>query len=315
MKSLHKVLILFLIILIVTGCSSSDGGSSAASSTASKPDPGQSESKPDTHYEVPEYAEAVFNEEAAEGEGDVMIDLSSVADGYVAVSAVSENRLKFQVITDETYNYDIENDGTPSIFPLQSGDGEYSFRVMENIADNKYAALYETSAEVVLKDEFQPYIRSNDYVSYNKNSNCVKLASDFASGAADAMDLINQVFSYVCENIVYDQSKAEAVETGYIPDPDETLSSKKGICFDYASLTAAMFRSQGIPTKVIFGYVSLNYLYLAWNMIYTTEQGWIVAEFKMDQNDWNRVDLTFSANGADADFIGDGSNYTGIYQY
>ena len=32
-------------------------------------------------------------------------------------------------------------------------------------------------------------------------------------------------------------------------------------------------------------------------------------------NDWNRIDLTFSANGADAQFIGDGGNYTDVYQY
>ena len=50
-------------------------------------------------------------------------------------------------------------------------------------------------------------------------------------------------------------------------------------------------------------------------MIYTKETGWIVAEFKVDQNDWNRIDLTFSANGADRDFIGDGSNYTDLYYY
>ena len=314
MKIFHKVLFWFVAIMLLVGCSSSDDKPSGGGND-SKPAVEQSEKDPDSHYEVPEYAEAVFNEAEAEGEGDVWIDLSSVEEGYVAVSAKSENRLKFQVIKDETYNYDMNNDGTPSIFPLQSGDGEYSFRVMEHIADNKYAALYETSADVSLIDEFQPYIRTNDYVSYNRNSNCVKLASEFASNASDALDLINEVFSYVCDNIVYDSDKASSVETGYIPDPDETLSSQKGICFDYASLTAAMFRSQGIPTKVIFGYVSPNNLYHAWNMIYTTEQGWIVAEFKMDQNNWNRVDLTFSANGADADFIGDGSNYTGIYQY
>ena len=304
-----------MVLLLLSACSGSDGNGSSGNSGNTDPAPGQTQKESDSHYEVPEYADAVFNAETAEGEGDVLIDLSSVEEGYVAVSAVSENRLKFQVITDETYNYDMNNDGTPSIFPLQSGNGEYSFRVMEHIADSKYAALYETSADVVLKDEFQPYIRTNDYVSYNRNSNCVKMASDFASGSSDALDLINQVFAYVCDNIVYDQAKASSVETGYIPDPDETLASKKGICFDYASLTAAMFRSQGIPTKVIFGYVSPNNLYHAWNMIYTTEQGWIVAEFKMDENNWNRVDLTFSANGADADFIGDGSNYTGIYQY
>ena len=93
------------------------------------------------------------------------------------------------------------------------------------------------------------------------------------------------------------------------------MATGKGICFDYASLAAAMLRSQGIPAKVIFGYVSPNDLYHAWNVFYTKKTGWVSVEFKVDKNTWNRLDLTFAANGADNDFIGDGSNYSDVYYY
>lgn len=266
-------------------------------------------------YEVPEYAEASFHEDQAITDGRVKFDLSAMEEGYVAVSAVSDKRLKFQVDTGDIYYYDLKNDGTPSIFPLQSGNGHYVFRVCENIVESSYAYIAEASADVTMIDEFQPYLRTNDYVPYEKNSECVKLASQFASESYSALDVVDQVFRYVCQNVTYDKAKAENVQSGYVPDPDETLKTGKGICFDYASLTASMLRSQGIPTKLIFGYVSPNDVYHAWNMIYTKETGWIVAEFKVDQNDWNRIDLTFSANGADAQFIGDGGNYTDVYQY
>ena len=266
-------------------------------------------------YEVPEYAEASFHEDQAITDGRVKFDLSAVEEGYVAVSAVSDKRLKFQVDTGDIYYYDLKNDGTPSIFPLQSGNGHYVFRVCENIVESSYAYIAETSVDVTMIDEFQPYLRTNDYVPYEKDSECVKLASQFASESYSALDVVDQVFRYVCQNVTYDKAKAENVQSGYVPDPDETLKTGKGICFDYASLTASMLRSQGIPTKLIFGYVSPNDVYHAWNMIYTKETGWIVAEFKVDQNDWNRIDLTFSANGADAQFIGDGGNYTDVYQY
>lgn len=266
-------------------------------------------------YEVPEYAEASFHEDQAITDGRVKFDLSAVEEGYVAVSAVSDKRLKFQVDTGDIYYYDLKNDGTPSIFPLQSGNGHYVFRVCENIVESSYAYIAEASADVTMIDEFQPYLRTNDYVPYEKDSECVKLASQFASESYSALDVVDQVFRYVCQNVTYDKAKAENVQSGYVPDPDETLKTGKGICFDYASLTASMLRSQGIPTKLIFGYVSPNDVYHAWNMIYTKETGWIVAEFKVDQNDWNRIDLTFSANGADAQFIGDGGNYTDVYQY
>ena len=57
------------------------------------------------------------------------------------------------------------------------------------------------------------------------------------------------------------------------------METGKGICFDYASLAASMLRSQGIPTKIIFGYVAPDNLYHAWNMFYTEEKGWTKVEF------------------------------------
>jgi hypothetical protein len=76
-----------------------------------------------------------------------------------------------------------------------------------------------------------------------------------------------------------------------------------------------MLRSQGIPTKLIFGYVSPNDVYHAWNMFYTPETGWVTVSYQVSADSWNRLDLTFSANGADDSFIGDGGNYSDVYFY
>ena len=267
-------------------------------------------------YRAGAFAEAEFHEELAEGDGEVRIDLSAVSQGYVAVSARSENRLKFQVIHDElTYNYDIASDGSVSVLPLQSGNGEYRFRVMENVGESKYGEKYVASCTVELEDEFQPFLRPSDYVSYTRNSACVAKAKDLAGQTENALGVVAGVYDFICQSIRYDREKAATVSSGYLPDPDETLRSGKGICFDYASLAAAMLRSQGIPTKVIFGYVSPDGVYHAWNMFYTKETGWVTVGFEVSQNSWNRLDLTFSANGADADFIGDGGNYSDLYTY
>ena len=234
----------------------------------------------------------------------------------MAVSAESSSRLKFQVIKGEdTYNYDIDSDGTPSVLPLQCGNGTYQFRVMENITDSKYAELYSTSADVKLKDEFQPFLRPSDYVDYSKDSACVKKAAEIAAKAGSTMDVVSGVYDYVCSNVEYDKEKAANVQSGYLPEPDETMETGEGICFDYASLAAAMLRSQGIPAKVIFGYVAPDNLYHAWNMFYTEETGWVTVDYKVDEDSWNRLDLTFAANGADSDFIGDGSHYSDVYLY
>jgi hypothetical protein len=266
-------------------------------------------------YEIPEFRDAEFVEEEATGNDEAMVDTSSCDEGYVALHVETDSKIKFQVIKDDvTYTYSVVN-GEDQIFPLQSGDGFYEFKVMENIVDNKYAELYKTEEEVVIEDPFDPFLRPNQYADYTEESTCVIKAREFAENATSTQDFVKQVYDYVCKSVTYDDVKAANVAPGYLPDPDLTLDDGKGICFDYACLTACMLRSQGVPTKIIFGYVAPDDIYHAWNKFYTEEEGWTTVEFTVNPNDWTRIDLTFSANGADSKFIGDGTNYAEAYEY
>ena len=332
-KSIWISLFLIAVLLLSTSCGGAgaasagtgSGGTETAEATGSgngKSDKAEGEDSEEAsaeevrRYEAPKFETSKFRKKKAEGYEGAWIDTSSVSKGYVAVSAESDTRLKFQVLKEDiTYNYDVASDGTPSIFPLQSGNGTYTFRIMENIVDTKYAEVFSTTCKVKLKNKFQPCIRPSDYVNYSKNSECVKIAAELAAEQEDALGVVSAIYEYVCKSVKYDKKKAETVKSGYLPTPDETLSTGKGICFDYASLTASMLRSQGIPTKVIFGYVAPHDLYHAWNMFYTKETGWVVVSFEVKEDSWNRIDLTFAANGADDDFIGDGSNYSDLYSY
>ena len=267
-------------------------------------------------YQAPAFADSAYHADVAQGNDQVKLDLSATSNGYAAVSAQSSARLKFQVLKDDmTYTYDISSDGTPSIVPLQCGNGTYIFKVMQNVVDSKYAELYSATADVQLSDEFQPFLRPNDYVHYSQDSECVKKAAELAAKESGQAGVVQAVYDYICETVKYDEQKAKTVQSGYIPNVDETMETGKGICFDYASLAAAMLRSQGIPTKVIFGYVSPNNLYHAWNMFYTDESGWVTVDYQIDGGNWNRLDLTFTANGEDDQFVGDGNNYTDVYYY
>ncbi len=314
---IQKVLLVLSAGLFLISC----GGIEAeAQDTAALPETeaqvSAAEDKNGTPYEAPEIRTSEFHPDKAEGDTGAAIDTSCVNEGYVAVSAMSDKKLKFQVIKGEdTYNYDLKNDGTPSIMPLQCGNGLYTFRIMENIVDKKYAMLFETSADVTLSDEFDPFLRPNDYVHFDADSKCVVKAGELAKKSGSQLEVVTAVYDFVCKTVKYDTKKAETIEKMYQPDPDETMKTGKGICFDYAALAAAMLRSQGIPTKLIFGYVSPDDLYHAWNMFYTDETGWVTAEFKVDSKNWTRLDLTFAANGSNAKFIGDGTNYSDLYQY
>lgn len=265
-------------------------------------------------YQAPEFADSAFHEEHAqvESKGKVKLDLEHTSEGYLGVSVESDRRIKLQVFINETeYRYEVRADGTPMIFPFSEGDGVYTIKVMENVETTKYRPLCTVDCDVELEDEFQPFLRPSSYVDYDEDSDCVLLAAELASKEEDELGVVGAVFDYICDHIVYDKEKAAEVQktTGYLPVLDDTLESGKGICFDYASLVAAMLRSQGIPTKMVFGDVSPNDIYHAWNMFYTEETGWVTVKYEVKAGSWNRLDLTYSANGADSSFIGDGGNY------
>jgi len=316
MNKTVKYLIICLLISSVfmcfTACGSSEASGGAAAETETQAQSDETAEK----YEVPKFRGAQFHEDEAEGNGEVMVDTSRSSKGFFGIHCVSDKKIKIQVFKDdEVYTYDVVN-GEDQIYPFQLGNGTYTIKVMKNIVDTKYSELYATSVDVEMEDEFDPFLRPSQYADYTDESACVLKADELAAQAADANDFITNVFNFVCKTVSYDKKKAENVQSGYIPDPDETMETGKGICIDYASLAAAMLRSHGIPTKIIFGYVGEDgNLYHAWNMYYTEETGWVAVKFEVHEGEWNRLDLTFSANGADSKYIGDGSNYMDVFQY
>ncbi|MEQ3364252.1 transglutaminase-like domain-containing protein [Raoultibacter massiliensis] len=294
----------------LTACGSEDAATPGSASNADGTTNGPA-------YEIPTMATAAFDASAATGENGAVIDTSSLAQGYVAASAESESRLKFQVIQgDMSYNYDLDGDGAPLVCPLNMGDGSYTFRVMQNTSGNNYVELYSTAADVTLDSEFEPFLRPNVFCSYTDQSACVAKAKELAAGATNEGDVMRAVYEWIVDNIAYDTEKAIALAdaTGYVPDPDSTIAQGKGICFDYASLAAAMLRSLGIPCKIITGYVSPDGIYHAWNLVYLNGS-WVSAEVIVESNTWTRIDLTFAAAGGASGYVGDGTTYTDRYTY
>ena len=244
------------------------------------------------------------------------IDVSTVNEGYVSVAAESAARLKFQVTNgDMTYNYDLPNNGTPTMYPINMGDGPYLFRIMQNTSGSNYVELDSTTADIALPSEFVPFLLPNMFCNYNGSSSCVGKAKELVESSATEGDALAAICMYVVKNVRYDNAKAEKLATtsGYAPDPDETLATGMGICFDYSSLAAAMLRSQGIPTKIVTGYVDPGEIYHAWIMVYI-DGTWKTAQFDVAAKTWSRLDTTFASTGGGS-FVGDGVGYTDRYVY
>lgn len=302
----------FVTLCLVAVLSSCSNGTSSPTST----DSSTSETSGPA-FERPELALSPFDETAAVASNGTFIDISHTSAGYVAAAGTSSQRLKLQVAHgDMSYYYDLPADGSAISCPLNMGDGIYEITIWENTSGNRYVALSDTlTCDVSLSDEFQPFLRPNVFCSYDADSECTRLANELTADAENEGDALRSIYAWITENIAYDREKAESVAdaTSYVPNPDTTLAEGKGICFDYASLAAAMLRSQGIPCRIVTGNVSPDNIYHAWNLVYI-DGSWVTASISVDPNTWTRIDLTFAAGGGSA-FVGDGTSYTDRYTY
>lgn len=254
---------------------------------------------------------------AAEG---VVLNTSSADRGYISVKVTKSTSKKLRVkITrgDKSYTYAID-DKEEYKLPLQMGNGTYTVKVLENIEGNKYATLESADVTASISDPMAPYKISHILIDYEHAPKTTGAAKSIAAGGDD-LSKLESVYSNVVENIKYNHALASQITSGsvttYIPEIDEVYTSKQGICFDYSAVMASMLRSQGIPTRMVFGYVAPKNVYHAWNEVYIATAGWVKVrgELPIESNDWSRMDATFAASSSSGgvmnSFIGNGSNY------
>ncbi len=252
------------------------------------------------------------------GEGGLTVDISNSSDGYLYVKNSGENDdIKIQLACNDSITYTYIIPKGDSVIPLSLGDGTYSVIAYEGMGEpGMYATDFAENINVAIGDQFLPFLYPNCYVQFDINSDVVKLGKELAAGKESDIEVIAAVYDYVVKNITYDHERAETVKPDYVPSVDMVLKEKKGICFDYAALMAAMLRSQRIPTRLEFGYA--GDAYHAWITSYIEDEGWINGIIEFDGVDWTLMDPTFAANAGSKkikNFIGDGSNYTTKYIY
>lgn len=247
------------------------------------------------------------------------IDASNTSQGYVMVKYNGTNeKVKLQITCPDQscYTYLISDRGAYDTFPLTAGNGSYALQVLENVAGDTYTVSLAQSINVSIEDEFLPFLYPNQYVNFHTDSKAVSKGSDLAKDTYSDLDVVQNIYNYVIKNISYDTEKAQNVSYGYVPDIDDTLSSKKGICFDYAALMTSMLRSQNIPTKLEVGYS--GDAYHAWISTYIDDKGWVDDIIQFNGNTWQIMDPTLAATNDSAavkKYVGDGSHYVVKYTY
>lgn len=270
---------------------------------------------PSTVYGASEVLVPQASGTALLGGDPVTVDISHTDQGYVMARYTGTSaKANIQITGPDgiNYKYFIQPSESYTALPLTSGSGTYQIDAYENLVDTKYVSLFKETTEVALADELLPYLYPNQYVFFTEDMQAVKTAAKETTKSKDDLEAVADIYHYVIENITYDEEKAASVQPGYLPDIDSTLETGTGICFDYASLTAAMLRSQKIPAKLEIGYS--GEVYHSWISVYTEETGWIDKLIEFSGNAWTRMDPTFAAgndnNKKILKYIGDGSNYT-----
>lgn len=249
---------------------------------------------------------------------DAIIDISNTSEGYIMASYIGNSKkVKLQITGSDniTYTYNLHGGGY-EVFPLSSESGNYTIAIFENVINNQYSTCLSEVVPISISNEFGPYLYPNQYVTFNSQSAVVEKAEELALSANSDLNVITNIYNYIIKNISYDYDKAENVQSGYTPDVDEILSSKTGICLDYAAVMTSMLRSQQIPTRLEVGYAGESYH--AWISTYISDVGWVNGIIEFNGTKWELMDPTFAANSSEKklkSFIGDGSNYTTKYIY
>lgn len=215
------------------------------------------------------------------------IDQTDLSKGIIHVTFSSDTTAKIKLMVEKDtkrYTYDLNSKGITESFSLQMGSGIYKVSLLQNTTGKSYKLLSSEKITATITETNSVYLGSIQNVNWNVDSAAVKKAVALTSSTTNLGKKAQILWDYMAKNNKYDYTKFAKLPSTYLPVIDATLKDKSGICYDFASLYAAMLRSQGIPAKLVKGYAP-NYAqgYHAWNEAYdSVNKKWIVIDSTYD---------------------------------
>lgn len=159
---------------------------------------------------------------------------------------------------------------------------EYTVNIAENIREtlgNYNIKVIQYYNGVTLDDAIQSTLEID------------KLAVDLAKNEKNEYSKCKKIYDWITKNITYDYDKSNKIAKDTRNTKSGTVicyQTRKGICFDYASLFISMCKANGIKVNLVtgLGYSGMLWGDHAWNQFYYQEQ-----------NRWVNVDTTFGVSG------------------
>ncbi|MBS4021990.1 MAG: transglutaminase domain-containing protein [Dethiobacter sp.] len=113
----------------------------------------------------------------------------------------------------------------------------------------------------------------------------INLSSKLTQGMGTDWEMAEAITAWVAKNIIYDAAASNR-NSGAL----QALQAGRGVCEDYAALSAALARAAGIPARIVYGYTdrgsrwpgegafNLSGFRHAWVEYYLQGRGWVPAE-------------------------------------
>lgn len=194
----------------------------------------------------------------------------------------TDRKMKLGITKDGSTKYfSFNGKGEEESFPLQSGSGEYTINLYLNESGTSYKCIKTWNITVSIKDSNSVYLASSNLVNWESSSSAKSIARELTSNLSSNEAKAKAIYNYVLNNIRYDMNKANSVGSSYVPSLNGVLSSKSGICYDFASLYTGMLRSVGIPAKLIMGTSANASGYHAWSEVYINGS-WMTVDTSYD---------------------------------
>ncbi len=120
---------------------------------------------------------------------------------------------------------------------------------------------YDVTVSAQTPDTLQTALLASSQGDYTMSTRFSDVASRILENSPSMPTAIAAVSNYVSESLVYDTAEAEINAQGFSPnyryvDNLSSWQSGTGICQDYATLTASLLQSIGVPVQTLGGYAN-----------------------------------------------------------
>lgn len=176
-------------------------------------------------------------------------------------------------------SYSFPLSGKTTVVPNPLGNGDVQVIVATGKTGAWHAVDYATvtlhakpAVQALQQDVLTPGTSGN-HVKYQRD----RYLKGWQSWSHDKR--VREVHKYVTTRFRYDYARLDNQPEWYVPDYKRFMVSRKGTCYDMASLTGSLLRSMNVPTRLVMGDID-KVGYHAWNEVYVNKR-------------WRIVDTTF----------------------